>query len=1089
MGNIKKQISLILISLFTISASGQFYDGMQMTFGKNRVQYYDYYWMYYRFDDFDCYFNEQGRELAQYTANYATKKLEEVEDFFDYSLEKRIIFIIYNKSAEYKQSNIGLESDMEDSYNTGGFSRIIDNKVSLYYESSHVDYQKQVAASITEIIVNEMLYDAETKNRISRSTSIDIPNWFLRGLMNYVAFGWDFQTEDRVKDGILSEKYKKINHLEYDDAEYAGQSFWRFIGKEYGDAIIPNIIYLTKVYKKIDKGFLYVTGKKLDELLDEWYEYYRNEYSDYQKIGKDIDNQIRKSKKEQIYQQVAVSPDGRYTAYITNDWGRRRIWLYDETTGKRSIIFRKEPKLEQEIDKSYPVMAWHPSSMILTFINEEKAGLKLYFYRIDEKSLESRNLLYFDKVLHFGYSPDGTRLVMSAVKNSMTDIYLHTIASATSEQITYDIADDLTPSFLAGEKDLIIFSSNRLSDTLYNNGDPLERVGLTFDLFTYDIAKKDRVVTRLAEGEYVDRLAATGTTTSDIRYLGNANGIINRYIASLDSTISYIDTATHYRYYIESRAVTDYERNIEDYSASANAGKIREIVYNQGRNILKDTKEIEDPTSDPKLTEYRLERTQMLHEADSLEQLRQWLVAEDRRRRDTLTKPIYEYFATNEPIDISHYIFEKEKQNYYDELWRKDYMDIDLDTGRLEFPQIQIYETAFYYNYMATQIDFSFLNSSYQIYSGGSGYYNPGVNMMSTIGTIDMFENYRITGGFRFSGNFDSNEYLLSLDNLKGKYDKQFVFHRQGYYSYSETSVYKTHTHNIYTSLSRPITPALAVKGTLKYRLDNQESLAYDMISLEEEGIKRHWVSAKAEVIYDDTRERSINIYYGTRFKIFGELYKELFAARSNMIVVGADFRNYIKIHRELIWANRFAASTSFGPTRLLYYLGGVDNWMGYLFNRSAPMYDTSIPVNTDINYGFQALATNMRGFSQNARNGTNFAVLNSEIRWPVIRYFAGHPLKSNFLNSLQVVGFGDLGSAWVGPTPWSGKNAYDTKTYENGPIKVIVDSNHSPIICGFGFGARAQIAGYFVRADWSWGIDNYYILPRMFYLSFSRDF
>ena len=232
-------------------------------------------------------------------------------------------------------------------------------------------------------------------------------------------------------------------------------------------------------------------------------------------------------------------------------------------------------------------------------------------------------------------------------------------------------------------------------------------------------------MTRLAEGEYVDRLAATGTTTSDIRYLGNANGIINRYIASLDSTISYIDTATHYRYYIESRAVTDYERNIEDYSASANAGKIREIVYNQGRNILKDTKEIEDPTSDPKLTEYRLERTQMLHEADSLEQLRQWLVAEDRRRRDTLTKPIYEYFATNEPIDISHYIFEKEKQNYYDELWRKDYMDIDLDTGRLEFPQIQIYETAFYYNYMATQIDFSFLNSSYQIYSGGSGYYNP----------------------------------------------------------------------------------------------------------------------------------------------------------------------------------------------------------------------------------------------------------------------------------------------------------------------------------------------------------------------------
>ena len=233
---------------------------MQLTFGKNRVQYYDYYWMYYRFDDFDCYFNEQGRELAQYTANYATKKLEEVEDFFDYSLEKRIIFIIYNKSAEYKQSNIGLESDMEDSYNTGGFSRIIDNKVSLYYESSHVDYQKQVAASITEIIVNEMLYDAETKNRISRSTSIDIPNWFLRGLMNYVAFGWDFQTEDRVKDGILSEKYKKINHLEYDDAEYADSHFGALLAKNMAMPSFPTS-YISPKFTKIDKGFLYVTAK------------------------------------------------------------------------------------------------------------------------------------------------------------------------------------------------------------------------------------------------------------------------------------------------------------------------------------------------------------------------------------------------------------------------------------------------------------------------------------------------------------------------------------------------------------------------------------------------------------------------------------------------------------------------------------------------------------------------------------------------------------------------------------------------------------------------------------------------------------
>ena len=140
MRNIKKLIIIIITCAFYLNANGQFYNGHQMTFGKNRVQYYDYYWQFYRFDDFDCYFNEFGRDLAQFTADYAKKKLAEIEDYFDYTLEKRIIFIIYNKNAEYKQSNIGLVTSDQDSYNTGGYSRIIKNKVMLYYEGDHQAY-------------------------------------------------------------------------------------------------------------------------------------------------------------------------------------------------------------------------------------------------------------------------------------------------------------------------------------------------------------------------------------------------------------------------------------------------------------------------------------------------------------------------------------------------------------------------------------------------------------------------------------------------------------------------------------------------------------------------------------------------------------------------------------------------------------------------------------------------------------------------------------------------------------------------------------------------------------------------------------
>lgn len=1087
-----KRFAIIFLScLLYLSADAQFYNGHQMTFGKNKVQYYDYYWSFYRFPDFDCYFNEYGRDLAQYTANYAIDRLAEIEDYFDYSLEKRLIFIIYNKNAEYRQSNIGLVTYDDETYNTGGYSRIIKNKVMLYYEGDHIEFQKQISSAIAEAIVNEMLYDADVKDRVSSSSVIYLPDWFRKGLLHYVGYGWDYEAENRVKDGFASGKYKNINHLEYDDAVDAGQSFWRFIGKKYGDPIIPNIIYLTKIYKNVKDGFLYVLGKDLKELLKEWEAFYKEEYAGDEMQPSDESQLLRKSKKEQMFQQVKVSPDGQYIAYITNDWGRKKIWLYNQATGKRKAIFRKEPKFEQVTDNTYPVLAWHPTSRVLTYINDEKADLVMYFYRLEEKSTERRNLLYFDKVLDFAYAPEGNRLVFSAVKDGTTDIYIHTIASGTNEQITKDIPDDLHPSFVKGTTDQIIFSSNRLTDTISTTGDPFEKAALTFDLFTYDLARNNGALTRLAEGKYTNRLEAEGLTRNTFAYKGDQNGIYNRYTATFDSTISYIDTTTHYRYFIESQPVTDYDRNILTHSVVNGSDTYSEIVFrnrkfNLRKGALAGSGDI-DP-SELENTIFREEKNLAFHKADSIEQLRQWLVAEEKRIRDTLKKPLYEYYIKDEPIDISHYIFEKEKQNYYNQLWRKDYMDIDLDTGVLQLPLIRIYETSFYNNYIVNQIDFTFLNNSYQVYGGGGGYFNPGVNLLTRFGTIDLFENYRITGGFRFAGNFDSNEYLLSIENLKGRFDKQLIFHRQAYYAQDQNATLKAYTHNVYLSYSKPVTPVLAAKGTLAYRNDKYIYLSQDMITLAQDDFTQHWGSLKGEIIYDNTRKRAVNIYYGTRFKIFGEYYREIVKNRSDMFVVGLDYRHYTKIHRELIWANRFAASTSFGPTKLIYYLGGVDNWMGYLFNRNE-MFDSSVPVTPGENYGFQALATNMRGFTQNVRNGNSFALINSEIRWPFVRYIAGHPLRSNFLNSLQIVGFGDVGTAWTGRDPWSGENGYDTQIIENGPVTVTLESNTSPIVAGFGAGLRAQLMGYFIRADWAWGVEDLYILPRIFYLSFSLDF
>ena len=182
--------------------------------------------------------------------------------------------------------------------------------------------------------------------------------------------------------------------------------------------------------------------------------------------------------------------------------------------------------------------------------------------------------------------------------------------------------------------------------------------------------------------------------------------------------------------------------------------------------------------------------------------------------------------------------------------------------------------------------------------------------------------------------------------------------------------------------------------------------------------------------------------------------------------------------------ALRLAGSTNAGSARLVYYMGGVDNWMGAKFN-------SDISVDQTKNYAYQTLATNMRGFRQNIRNGTSFFVFNGELRVPIVQLIAGHKVAWNLLNSLQLNLFGDVGTAWTGFTPYSEDNCLYTRYIDSGPIHAEVKRQVDPWVGGIGIGARISVLGYFLRFDYAWGIEDLHIANKkgMFMFSLGTDF
>ena len=1115
---------ILLISTITCFHSyGQFYNGSYQDFGKNRVQHREFLWSFYKFEKFDVYFYTGGKDLSLFTANTTTQIIEETEDFFDYALEGKLQLIIYNKLNDLKQSNIGYSSD-EDS-NVGGVTRIVGSKIFLYFNGDHNQMTQQLREGIAEVLISQMMYGGNWKDRVKNSTLLSLPDWYLEGLISYYARGWDSEIENRVKDGIISGRYEKFNHLTGIEAKYAGHSIWNFIVERYGEALIPSILYMTKVSRNIESGLIFVLGSSLKSLSDNWLMFYKDRF--YRKESITIlpsETILKSTKTSKTYSQLKISPDGKHIAFATNKIGKYKVYVHNLEKKKTKKVFKGGYKIDRQTDYSYPILDWHPNLDMLSIITEKKENILLNYYFLKTKKKQLRPIHHFQKILDFSYSKDGKKLVLSAINNGQSDIYVYNLGKNTFEQITEDLYDDLNPKFIENSNK-IIFSSNRPNDTLETpSSEPNSNYPIIIpkhnDVFLCDYEKKSKILKRVTNTpEYNDGMAIE-FDENYVSFLSNINGTNNRMLTKFDSIISHVDTIAHYRFIANTLPITNYSRSIIEQDANISAKKYAEIIFHNGRYKLyvhdlsmkkmirkgEDQKLIDDQNGSNETNLF----PERYIEDSNIE------LAENEKPLATI-----EFNNNKDVVDINNYIFNVEKKDEYipeeeDNNNEPDEVDLILqevaekegsiteNDSNIAIPlknkhEIVIehyyvpskqwnYNTTFFTEYFVSQLDNRYLNETYQKFTGGGAVYtNPGLNLFLKIGVSDLFEDHRIVGGMRLAGNFNNNEFFLSYENLKKRLDKQVVFHRQSFLTFqTDGTGIRVHTHDLKYGVKWPFNEVMSVRGSAIIRNDRSVTLSTDIGSLIEPTKYDTWSGIKGEFVFDNTINRGLNIYNGLRYKLFGEWFRQIDKSETNLYVLGIDLRYYQKIHRTLIWANRIAASSSFGNQKLVYYLGGVDAWLKPVFN-----FDTNISEEEP--YAYQSVATNMRGFSQNIRNGNSFAVLNSEIRFPVFKYFMNRPMKSDFIKNFQIVEFGDIGTAWTGKSPYASDNYFNTAAIPFGPetgnSEVRVINQREPIVMGYGIGLRSRLFGYFVRVDWARGIQDGVHLPHMFYWSLSLDF
>lgn len=1140
---------LLLLIIGMLTAGNVLGQGTDIRFGRNRVQHKEFDWRYYKAEAFDIYFYTGGRNLARFAGRHATQYLEKLEDRLDYRARNRLTLIIYNSYADLRQTNIGYTAKKD---NPNGVTPIVDNHAFVYYNGDHFDLLNNIRESIARVLMNEMLYGGGIQERVQNSTLLNLPDWYLQGLADYLGNPLSPSELSRFRDGILSGKYSKFQQLTKEEKVLISQFIWRYIATSYGKSSISNILYLNKVNKSLESGFAFVLGKDYNELYEEWYRYYRRKFDENQRPLEKAPSKPNLVKTPGAFHKSRVTsaklgPKGEKLAYVTNNQGRKKVWIYNTKTQERNKVYREGHRAQVlERDYNYPLIAWHPRRPHLMIVDNEKDIVVFKLYNGDEDKIEKRRKNFrVEKVLDMSYGPRGNFLALSAIDNGRSDIYLFNWQTNSMRPITRDPYDDLHPRFTPDGKALV-FSSNRYNDTIKRRRrrrrNALTGFNTSYDIFYYKYRERGNELKRLTYTPLIDEFKPNAYDTTFFSYLTARNGIINRSATRLDSLFQYsqitvgyedsarypndtfrfakkdssdlvlprnalsdddlrfVDTHFHYKDTAYTYALTNRRRSIKDYQIDHKRKRITEFYKING---------------DYRMAQYPLPDSAPANQINrSMTGFGEVFQEHNRKRIESpLVSSKFGHSPqvsanpgksgdkpadTSKEVDINDYYFQSEFADEQEAQPPEAVADKPEAASSEEGAQsrrmgrARNYYTSFTPNYLQTQLDNSIINTRYLPYDQDnpeSSVYNPVLNAMTQMGISDLFQDYRITGGFRVLGNLQGADYFLRYQNLKQRLDKKWTFFRHGEKKQqgNRRQVRET-SYEIRYSLKWPFSEVSAIKGDIFARRDNNITLSSERRTLEQPNDPQNWLGLDFEYVFDNTLDIGKNTKSGTRFKVYLEGYrgfnlKGLADEKTSFGVVGGDFRNYIPIFRDLIWANRLAFASSFGQAKVVYFMGGTDSWL-------FPQFNDEVDVSDEQNYVYKSPATNMRGFDQNIRNGNSYTVFNSELRIPVFRLFNNKPVISPFFNNFQLIAFGDIGSAWTGLNPFKKNNALNEETINRGPLEISVINLSNPFVAGYGFGVRTNILGYFVRMDYAWGVENNLVKNRgKFYLSLGLDF
>lgn len=1042
-------IGLLLTAI--IFMSGPVSTNAQM-FGKNKVQYKNFEWMYLQSNHFDIYFSQDGRTIADFAAHAAESALVSIERTLKYKITNRIPFIIYNSHNDFQQTNV-ISMYLEEGI--GGVTELFKNRVVLPFEGSYKNFRHVIHHELVHAVLNDMFYGGSIQSILTNNIRLQLPLWLNEGFAEYESLGgWDCDSDMFLRDATVSNYLPPIQFLGGYFAYRGGQSVWWYIAEKYGKEKVGEILRHIRNTSSVERGFREAIGLDLEELSERWQKeqkvlYYADVAK--RKSPQDFAKRLTNHRKMGNFYNTspAISPSGDKIAFISDRSGFFSVYIMDANNGEnvRTIVEGQQSSDFEELHLLTPGITWSPDGKSIAL--SVKAGSSDAIFLIDVESGEKKKLpVELDGIFSVEWSPRGDQIAFTGNTPSQSDIYVYDLETKDLINVTDDIFSDSHPAWSADGKTVYFVSDRKQfieKNMVPENFSMRAHDFRTTDIYSADVATK--AIRRITATDDVDETNPVITSDSTrMLFISNRNGINNIFVRDLRTGSEY--------------PISNSISGIYQLSLSHDDNKLAFASMDEaGFDIflLRNPLEKQEVAA-LEITEF-MQRQKF--EANIARQIAKRDTSDERTAGQHAGNDLY---GSDIQLDLSN------------RSTRGDTSTVVSSGPRITFGQMQppVPERKVFLPKSVVDSGGNFIVNKYKLSFSpdlvyGNAEYNTfyGVLGTTTIAFSDLLGDHQIYLLTNMMIDFKNSDYALAYYYLPNRIDWGIRgFHSARFIMDTERWLYRFRNYGVGIDAQLPLNKFHRLDLGLTWMNISRENVDLPL-PVDETSILLPNIS----YVHDNTRWGTWAPIMGTRYQV--SLYGSVGVSSDPLTFssVTFDARKYYNFATDASVVLRGSGGASFGASPQRFFIGGTENWI-------APIFETGrIPIENINDFAFLTPALPLRGYNYNARIATRYVLGNAELRFPLVKYFLGG-LLPYLMSSVNTAIFIDAGSAWD-----------DFDTYRAFGKNEHGETVAKDLLIGTGMGLRLFFLGLPWKFDFAWGYTGSGFTKPTFYISLGGDF